>query len=59
MEGLNIDNQGASNSRKNKEFKPRVAHNQTIGGRFFKGTIPDVNFDLMERHETKKRIEIA
>jgi hypothetical protein len=59
MGGLNIDNQGASSSRKNEEFKPRVAQNQMVGGGFFKGTIPDVKVDPVVVQETKKRIEIA
>jgi len=59
MGGLNIDNQGASRSRKNKEFKPRADHNQTIGGGFFKGTIPDINVDPMAAQETKQIIQIA
>jgi hypothetical protein len=46
MEGLNIDNQGASSSRKNEEFKPRAAQNQRKGGGFFKVTIPDVKVEL-------------
>jgi len=54
MGGLNIDNQGASSSRKNEEFKAQVAHNQTTGGGFFKGTIPDIKFDLVATHETKQ-----
>jgi hypothetical protein len=57
--GLSIDNQGASSSRKNEEFKPRLAQNQTIGGGFFKGTIPDVKVDPVAAQETKQRIEIA
>ena len=32
MGGLNIDNQEASNSRRNKEFKPRTTQNQMAGG---------------------------
>jgi hypothetical protein len=44
MGGLNIDNQGASNSRKNKEFKPRAAQNQMTRG-VCKGTIHDVKVD--------------
>jgi hypothetical protein len=59
MGGLNIDNQGASSSRKNEEFKPRVAQNQMVGGGFFKGTIPDVKVDPVAAQETKQRIEIA
>ena len=59
LEGLSIDNQGASSSRKNEEFKPRPTQNQTIGGGFFKGPIPDVKVDPVEAQETKKRIEIA
>ena len=54
MGGLNIDNQGASSSRKNEEFKPRMAQNQTVGGGFFKGTIPDVKFDPVAAQETKQ-----
>ena len=59
MEGLNIDNQGASNSRKSEELKPQVAQNQMEGGVFFKGTIPDVKVDSVARQETKQRIEIV
>jgi hypothetical protein len=33
--------------------------NQTIGGGFFKGTIPDVKVDPVVAQETKQRIEIA
>jgi hypothetical protein len=43
--GLNIDNQGASSSRKNEEFKPQMTQNKMMGGGFFKGTILDVNVD--------------
>jgi hypothetical protein len=57
--GLSIDNQGASSSRKNEEPKPRPTQNKTIGGRFFKGTIPDVKVDPVAAQETKQRIEIA
>jgi hypothetical protein len=57
--GLSIDNQGASNSRKNKEFKHQVAQSQMEGGGFFKGTIPDMKVDPVETQETKQRIEIA
>jgi hypothetical protein len=59
MGGLSIDNQGVSSSRKNEEFKPRPAHNQTTRGGFFKGTVPDVKVDLVAVQETKQRIEIA
>ena len=57
--GLNIDNQGASSSRKNDEFRYRVAQNQMVGGGLFKGTIPDVKVDPVATQETKQRIEIA
>jgi len=57
--GLNIDNQGAYNSRRNKEFKPRATHNQMEGGGFFKGTLPDIKFDPVTTQKTKHRIEIA
>jgi len=57
--GLSIDNQGASSSRNNEEFKPRPTQNQTIGGGFFKGSILDVKVDPVEAQETKKRTEIA
>jgi hypothetical protein len=57
--GLNIDDQGASSSRKNEEKKSRPIQNQTIGGGFFKGTIPDVKVDPVAAQETKQRIEIA
>jgi hypothetical protein len=59
ISGLNIDNQGASSSRRNEEFKPRAAQNQMEGGGFFKGTIPDVKIDPAMAQETKQRIEIA
>jgi len=36
-----------------------LAQNQTIGGGFFKGTIPDVKVDPVVAQETKQRIEIA
>jgi hypothetical protein len=35
--GLSIDNQGASISRKNEEFKPRVAHSQMAEEDFSRG----------------------
>jgi len=54
-----MDDQGASSSRNNEEFKTRWAQNQTMGGLFFKGTIPNVKVDPMVAQETKKRIEIA
>jgi hypothetical protein len=57
--GLSIDKEGASSSRKNEEFKARLAHNQRMGGGFFKGTIPDVKVDPVAAQETKQRIEIA
>jgi hypothetical protein len=57
--GLSIDNQGSSSSRKNEEPKPWPTQNQTIGGGFFKGTIPDVKVDPIVAQETKKIIEIA
>jgi hypothetical protein len=57
--GFNIDNQGASNSRKNEEQKSRLIQNQTIGGVFFKGTIPNVKVDPVVAKETKQIIEIA
>jgi hypothetical protein len=57
--GLSINNQGASSSRKSEEFKPRPSQNQTIGGGFFKGTIPNVKVDHVATQETKKRIKIA
>jgi hypothetical protein len=57
--GLRIDNQGASSSRKNEEFKPRLTQNQIIGGGFFKGIIPYVKVDPVMAQETKKIIEIA
>jgi hypothetical protein len=56
---LNIDDQGASISRRNEEQKTLPTQNQTIGGGFFKGTIPDVKVDLVAAQETKQRIEIA
>jgi hypothetical protein len=56
--GLSIDNQGASSSIKNKEFKPRPTQNKIIGGGIFKGTIPDVKVDPVATQETKQRIEI-
>jgi hypothetical protein len=59
MGGLNIDNHGASSSRKNEECKPREDQNQMAGGGFFKGTIPNVKVDHVETHETKQRNEIA
>jgi hypothetical protein len=36
-----------------------VTQNQTIGGGFFKGTIPYVKIDPVATQETKQRIEIA
>ena len=57
--GLNIDNHRASSSRKNKEFKTQAAHNQMVGGGFFKGAIPDLKVDLVAAQEIKQRIEIA
>jgi hypothetical protein len=59
MGGLSIDNQGASSSINNQEFKPRPAQNQTMGGGFFKGTIPDVKVDTVVAQESKKGIEIG
>jgi hypothetical protein len=59
MGELNIYDQGASSSRKNKEFKPRVTQNQMVGGGFFKGTILDVKVDPVVVQEIKQRIEIA
>jgi hypothetical protein len=56
---LNIDDQGASSSRKNEEKKSRPIQNQATGGGFFKGTIPDVKVDPVAAQETKQRIEIA
>jgi hypothetical protein len=57
--GLSIDNQGASSSRENEEPKPCLTQNQTSGGGFFKGTIPDVKVGLVAAQETKQRIEIV
>jgi hypothetical protein len=51
--GLNIDDKRASSSRKNEEQKSRSIQNQTIGGGFFKGTIPDVKVDPVATQETK------
>jgi hypothetical protein len=56
--GLSIYDQGVFSSRKKKESKPRPTQNQTIGGGFFKGTIPDVKVDPVTAQETKQRIEI-
>jgi hypothetical protein len=36
MGNLNIDDQGASSSKKNEEKRPRPSQNQTIGGGFLK-----------------------
>jgi hypothetical protein len=57
--GLNIDDQGASSSIRKEEQKSRPTQNQTIGGGFFKGTIPDVKVDPIATQETKQRIEIC
>jgi hypothetical protein len=35
--GLNIDNQGASSSRKNEEFKPRIGSKPNNGRMIFQG----------------------
>jgi hypothetical protein len=59
MGELNINNQGASISRRNKYFKPRATHNQMAGRGFFKRTIPDVKVDPTPTQETQQRIEIA
>jgi hypothetical protein len=40
MGNLNIDDQGASSSRRNEEKKLRPSQNQATDGVFFKGTIP-------------------
>jgi hypothetical protein len=56
---LNIDDQGASSSRKNEEKNSWSIQNQATEGVFFKGTIPDVKVDPVVAQETKKRIEIA
>jgi hypothetical protein len=59
LRGLNIDNQGASSSRKNEEFKPRLTQRKMMGGLFFKGTIPDIKVDPVVAQETKQRIKIT
>jgi hypothetical protein len=43
--GLTIDDQGSFISIRNEEQKSQPIQNQTIGGGFFKGTIPDVKLD--------------
>jgi hypothetical protein len=59
MGNLNIDDQGASSSKRNEEKRSRPSQNQITGGGFFKGTIPDVKTDPVAAQETKQRIEIA
>jgi hypothetical protein len=56
---LSILNKGACSSRNNEEFKPQLTQNQTIGGRFFKGTIQDVKVDRVVAQETKQIIDIS
>jgi hypothetical protein len=56
--GLSIDNQGASSSRKNEEFKPRPSQNQTMGGGFFKGTIPDIKVDPVGHKKLSKELKL-
>jgi hypothetical protein len=59
MGNLNIDDQGASSSKRNEEKRMRPSQNHITSGGFFKGTISNVKTDHVASQETKQRIEIA
>jgi hypothetical protein len=57
--GLSIDNQGASNSRKNEEFKPQLDSKPNNWRRIFQGNHTRCKVDPVATKETNQRIEIA